>query len=815
MSYKEKWAGLIISLALLAGILPMAGTAFAAEQSDDAAVIQEIAEQLQDTDKDPFAFRTEPARLQESPASGITSFDLRDVDGVNYVTPVKFQNPFGTCWGFAATAAAETSILGDDSVDKQGHDVNTLDLSEKHLVTFLVRPVDQPGNPQNGEGMVYQKKNLTVNDKLNYGGQAFFATGLFASGIGPNLEDRELPSRAPEGTPADIYEYHGVDKSIEKRLLGGEWTDFCFSGRNDDDWSIPEPMRFSQSFSLEESYLLPSPAKFVGPAKNKHYEYDEAATTAIKEQLLQKRAVGIGFRADTSDPNKEGGQTTYISKNWAHYTYEPMDGNHAVCIVGWDDNYPKENFIEGHQPPENGAWLVKNSWGSGEREFPNRGYGTWGIPVQKTNESGDPAFDESGEPVMVGSGYFWLSYYDMSISSAEALDFENKIADTYYLDQHDLMPVNNVYSADVKSKISFANVFQAEACQRLEKISFQTAAPGSNVAYQICLLSAGHRNPEDGIQVAQGEVKDIPYGGFHKIQLEEPIDIQKGQYYSIILTQTTPEGKYNVNGPIAVSERIAKAYKRDRWEKGVVNKGESYVKTADTWHDYSDTNFRGKMFGEDYVIPAVDNFPIKGFSAPKEELSMFFYGGDEQTMSLSGNNAVKGLRLCLRAGKDTTMPADQISWDQSEGSEKVFTVNYDPKDPTIWYIASVATGTGYFTVTVPNVGTQVVRIDVKKPQAPTVKLKAGKKQLTATLEHSDLYSDLKGCQVRYRIKGTKKWKTVKVSPKADSRVLKKLKPGKRYQVQARDYTVIKGKTLYSSWSKVQTSKKIKGKKSKK
>ena len=35
--------------------------------------------------------------------------------------------------------------------------------------------------------------------------------------------------------------------------------------------------------------------------------------------------------------------------------------------------------------------------------------------------------------------------------------------------------------------------------------------------------------PEDGIQVAQGEVKDIPYGGFHKIQLEEPIDIQKGQ----------------------------------------------------------------------------------------------------------------------------------------------------------------------------------------------------------------------------------------------------------------------------------------------
>ena len=46
-------------------------------------------------------------------------FDLRSVDtngdGIGdrcFVTPVRFQNPFGTCWGFAAIAAAEISILG-------------------------------------------------------------------------------------------------------------------------------------------------------------------------------------------------------------------------------------------------------------------------------------------------------------------------------------------------------------------------------------------------------------------------------------------------------------------------------------------------------------------------------------------------------------------------------------------------------------------------------------------------------------------------------------------------------------------------------
>ena len=49
------------------------------------------------------------------------SFDLRSVDtdgdGIGdrcYVTPVRFQNPFGTCWGFAAIAAAEISIIGNN-----------------------------------------------------------------------------------------------------------------------------------------------------------------------------------------------------------------------------------------------------------------------------------------------------------------------------------------------------------------------------------------------------------------------------------------------------------------------------------------------------------------------------------------------------------------------------------------------------------------------------------------------------------------------------------------------------------------------------
>ena len=45
--------------------------------------------------------------------------------------------------------------------------------------------------------------------------------------------------------------------------------------------------------------------------------------------------------------------------------------NHAVTIVGWDDNYDKSNFLEEKQPSTNGAWIIRNSWGD---QLGDKGY---------------------------------------------------------------------------------------------------------------------------------------------------------------------------------------------------------------------------------------------------------------------------------------------------------------------------------------------------------------------------------------------------------------------------------------------------------
>ena len=801
----------IISLAMMVSMTPAAACpAFAQEGGAAAGAghagyqvssdIGEVFDQLEPS-ADPYNYTSEDLMAQEEAAIYPSSFDLRNVDGKNYVTNVKFQNPFGTCWGFAAIAAAETSLLGSGLAQEDGYDVNNFDLSEKHLTYFAATALNDPGNPQDGEGC--HTHGATASQRLNYGGLPFMATSLFSSGIGPNLENRD-----------DSFVYKGRQGLTQKIKLNGKYTDYCYS--DEDDWSLDESKRFKQSYVLKESYMLPSPAIIINDDKlnDDIYQYNEAGTNAIKKQLMNKRAVQIGYHCSvgtgietsTGDPN-------FLSENYAHYTYLFTGANHAVTIVGWDDNYPVSNFNQGTAkddrgelvnayPPHDGAWLVKNSWGSGEEEFPNFGRGDWGY----VNSDG------------VHTGYFWLSYYDKSIDMPEALSFDkSNVGRSYELNQHDYMPVNEVYGATDDSEIKEANVFTAESNQRLEQISCETTYPGTKVHYEVYILPDEFATPDQGELKVSGDAGAYEFGGYHKIELPTPVVIGKGQKYSIIETLTTPDQKYAVNIPIGYGSEPPKDNKEDYWLKGIINKNESFLSMGGKWYDCDgmQRQLAKRVDSKTYKELAVDNLPIRGYSAKLPNLDINVIWNHEpitQLRSVIDKEGPLEEELSVDFTGDQGVlpdPSAKVEWKVGTGTQSDgVTIVPDAKDDSVATLTATRCADTDLFVTVGNLS-KVVPIKVQ-PAIPTLKsVKAGKGKLTISTD--DLKAiGISGYQVMYRVKGKKQWKTKDFGPNKPKMVLKSVKKGKKYQVKVKAfYTSEKGNTLYGGTGGIKTSKKVK------
>ncbi len=415
------------------------------------------------------------------------------------------------------------------------------------------------------DGYVTSVKSQAGGTCWTFGAMAALESNLLITGNWPLCEEPDLAeyhldwwngfnehnnddTDPPTGGGLEVH-MGGDYKVTSAYLTRGEGAVSNISGQS----YYSPPLRHSDAFHYYyprhiEWYVLADDLSNIGIIKDKIYTHGALGTCAV-------------------------GSSSYVPPS------SMLQPNHAVAIVGWDDNKLTP-------APKRGAWLCKNSWGSG-----------WG-----------------------SSGYFWISYYDkhccrhpemgaVSFQDVELLAYDY----IYYHDYHGWRKT--------KTDCSQAfNAFIATGQEPITAVSFYTAA--DNVTYTVRIYDRFEGGELlDVLSVKSGAFE---HTGFHTIDLDTSVILtenddfyvylelsQGGQAYDcssfieVLLDPLFPEidGETSFSGEL-VPVDPQEAWEQESWELGKMDlaaspgvfvesasePGQSYYRSAGTWFDLYDFN---------------------------------------------------------------------------------------------------------------------------------------------------------------------------------------------------------------------------------
>ena len=307
-----------------------------------------------------------------------------------------------------------------------------------------------------------------------FGGAAALESAILkATGVSLDISENNIQSAGLR------YSLYGKPSLTEG---GYDYTALAYylSWLGPNNSSIDEYDQFgkiSSQLFLEDNYHILD-AIFLDPAN----------TSSIKDGLIKYGALSASANGADSDSNDFFNEKTYAQ----YCNDDEASANHIISIVGWDDNYSKNNFLI--KPKANGAWIVKNSWGS-----------DWGK-----------------------NGYYYISYYDESLRSCYAVAYLlNNTLCYNKLYQYDLTNYDDFDDGDFDGVI-YSNKFTSNGDDLIAAVG--TYFEYEDDDYVISVYVNGKK--------AYQQKGTSAFVGYNTIKLNKYIAVNKGETFTVAISSS-------------------------------------------------------------------------------------------------------------------------------------------------------------------------------------------------------------------------------------------------------------------------------------
>ena len=179
----------------------------------------------------------------------------------------------------------------------------------------------------------------------------------------------------------------------------------------------------------------------------------------------------------------------YNDRTAAQYQNVSTDQNHEVALVGWDDNYSKENFLI--TPPGDGAWIIKNSWNT-----------TWGK-----------------------NGYGYISYYDRGIFNyTYTVGFVIENTESYTTNYQTDLSGNLTFDRYDKN-VSYSNTYKSNGNELISGVGTYFGGEGENYSLDV-YVNGELKHSQNG---------SAPYYGFHTVKLTKEIPVKGDDTFKVVM----------------------------------------------------------------------------------------------------------------------------------------------------------------------------------------------------------------------------------------------------------------------------------------